>query len=515
LGYMLCVSPQTTGAGKQAAQYNYFGERRQRNLQHSTCSHAGVEEDGAMAELFRAATLAQKEFGENVQAFDANFLGKVVVPGVIGRDIVAAALKQLRASKKTKEQKDRKDPAVSISISPSNLRVINCLSGDIMFTEFIKFISFIVIAEATAREDILAYIAVDDRLDRRNCFFYRMPVGEGRNMSAAMDAAFKSFFEAEQKLGKDPFKVIDQQREPASKILQSHQIHRSDLKAIKPIGAGQFGEVFLAIHNMIVNDTATSVKRAVKMLKSAAKPEDKKEFLRETETHIALNHPNLVKMIGVAVQQKPWLTVLEFAPYGDLRSVLMCAAEKKIELSPREMLTWSADLCSGLVYLSSKRLVHMDLATRNCLVAENNLVKIADFGLTRELPPGKTNFILRERVMLAFKWLALEGLLRKEFSEFSDVWSFAVVMWEIFMYGVTPYEDTEMREMPNLLKRGQRLDQPANCPRDVFALMVRCWLYEPTKRPKFEEMHGLLLQLREKSPPCHDRDIGYTVLSGK
>eukprot|EP00053_Salpingoeca_punica_P018360 m.179640 g.179640 ORF g.179640 m.179640 type:complete len:640 (-) comp17412_c1_seq5:477-2396(-) len=473
----------------------------------------GVEEDDALAELFRLATQKQKELGDNVKAFDANFLGKVVVPGVIGREIVTAALKELRGLRKG--NKDIKDPAVSISISPSNLRVINRLSGDVMFTEFIKFISFIVIAETSAKEDILAYIAVDDRLDRKNCFFYRMPVGEGHNMSAAMDNAFKIFFEAEQKHGKDPFKVIDPTREPASRILQGAQIHRADLKAIKPIGAGQFGEVFLAMHNMMINGQPTSVKRAVKMLKSGADAADKKEFLRETETHVQLSHPNLVKMIGVAVQQKPWLTVLEFAPYGDLRSVLMCAAEKKITLTPREMLTWCADLASGLVYLSGKRLVHMDLATRNCLLAENNVVKIADFGLTREMPEGKTSFILKERVMLAFKWLALEGLLRKEFSEFSDVWSFAVVMWEIYKYGTTPYEEVEMREMPNLLKRGQRLEQPDNCPREVFALMVRCWLHEPSKRPPFTELHATLTDMRNKSPMCPPRDIGQTVLSGK
>ena len=94
-------------------------------------------------------------------------------------------------------------------------------------------------------------------------------------------------------------------------------------------------------------------------------------------------------MVGVAVQQAPWLCVLEYMEYGDLRSVLKAAEGKGLELQLTDQLNWSRQLAAGCGWISKARLIHMDLAARNVLLGANNGVKVADFGMTQELPHGK------------------------------------------------------------------------------------------------------------------------------
>lgn len=161
------------------------------------------------------------------------------------------------------------------------------------------------------------------------------------------------------------------------------QVHRGDLKALKTIGAGQYGEVYLAIQTAQkpgpMGGGTIKIKRAVKMLKNNARREDKTEFLREAGTMLTLgDHENLVKMVGVAVQQAPWLAVLEFCQYGDLRDVVKTALGKGIKLEVGEQVSFSYQLACGCAHMAKHRLVHMDLAARNTLLSNDNRVKVSD-----------------------------------------------------------------------------------------------------------------------------------------
>ncbi len=150
------------------------------------------------------------------------------------------------------------------------------------------------------------------------------------------------------------------------------------------IGGGQFGEVYLADRYVKRPSGKTALERcAVKMLRNNATPADKTEFLREAETMLRLEHPNLVSIVGVAVQQAPWLVVLEFMQYGDLRSVLQGCQQKSVTATRLEQLHIMHQLSSGCAHMAAKRFVHMDLAARNCLVGSGLSVKVADFGLVR------------------------------------------------------------------------------------------------------------------------------------
>lgn len=108
--------------------------------------------------------------------------------------------------------------------------------------------------------------------------------------------------------------------------------------------------------------------------------------MKECETMVDLAHPGLVQLAGVALQQKPWLCVIEYMEYGDLKNVLQTCKEKNFEVTYREQLHISIQISSGLAFMASKRYIHMDIAARNCLLSKGNQAKVADFGLVRLLP---------------------------------------------------------------------------------------------------------------------------------
>lgn len=302
------------------------------------------------------------------------------------------------------------------------------------------------------------------------------------------------------------------------------------------------------------------LKRAVKMVRNNATMEDKSEFLREAETMMMLEHENLVKLIGedahwyfnirvvvssptllvtlgVAVQQAPWLAVLEFCEHGDVRSVVRACHQNRIRLTAEEQVSFSQQLAGGMAHLTAQRLVHMDLAARNCLLAHANVVKVADFGLTRKLDPGTNHLVLRERLKLPLKWLSLEALEKKVFGEASDCWSFGILMWEILSYGETPYvrvdffgtgsslltfvhscsyADIRTADVQNQVRNGVRLQMPPGSDRDFWAIITRCWSADPRARWTFARLQASLQDLLLRLPSGPKRDIGvYLKSKGK
>jgi len=286
------------------------------------------------------------------------------------------------------------------------------------------------------------------------------------------------------------------------------QIHRADLKAERILGSGQFGEVYLAIQ---VTPNKREIKRAVKMLKNGATPDAKTEFVQECNMMVlAGKHPNIVQMVGVALQQPPWLCVLEFLPYGDLQGLVSdLAAESKV-LELGVVLKLSEQLINGCAHLASKRIVHMDLAARNVLVGPNNLLKIADLGLAHEMVVDGEYYILPERIPLALKWMSPESMENLFFSEYSDVWAIGVTIWEIFSYGEMPLKTLKNSDVLNALKGGLRPRMPNNCPQAFWNLLSKCWMHKMNERPKFAELGEKLKPFLKKYPPTDplQKDIG-------
>jgi len=154
-------------------------------------------------------------------------------------------------------------------------------------------------------------------------------------------------------------------------------------------------------------------------------------------------------------------------------------------------LIHSLKLFAGMAYLSKQKIVHRDLAARNCMLDSYLCVKIADFGLSRDIyVEGLYRPDLNVNRFLPVKWMAPECFhtINPIFNTKTDVWSYGVLVWEIMTYGETPYGQKNIIIVIEELKNGYRLPQPVNCPEDVYNLMLRCWNINPSLRLSFNEI---------------------------
>lgn len=165
------------------------------------------------------------------------------------------------------------------------------------------------------------------------------------------------------------------------------------------------------------------------------------EFLKEAAIMHSIEHENIVRLYGVVLDTDSLMLVTELA---HLRSLLECLKDSGLRVSFLTVPTlceFAAQICQGMQYLESKRLIHRDLAARNILVFSKNKVKISDFGLSRALGVGKdyyqTNFNVNLKLPIA--WCAPECINFLKFTNASDVWAYGVCLWEMFSYGFQPW----------------------------------------------------------------------------
>ena len=294
--------------------------------------------------------------------------------------------------------------------------------------------------------------------------------------------------------------------------LQAFEYPRNDIVYVKDIGQGAFGRVFKAkAPNLYKNNDEKLV--AVKMLKEDASDDLQSDFEREASLMAEFDHPNIVKFLGVCAIGKPMCLLFEYMTRGDLNGYLrMCSPEMYINFRKRDLqfiegelvtldisdqLDIARQIAAGMVYLSEKNYVHRDLATRNCLITENLIVKISDFGLARsvhrlEYYKGSDNDAI------PIRWMPLESILYNKFSVESDVWSYGVILWEIFSFALQPYYGMTHEEVVEYLKEGKNLVCPENTPQPIYDLMLKCWQRKPNHRPKFQMLCNTVTQLHEE-----------------
>uniref|UniRef100_A0A4W2D5H3 Fibroblast growth factor receptor n=1 Tax=Bos indicus x Bos taurus TaxID=30522 RepID=A0A4W2D5H3_BOBOX len=279
------------------------------------------------------------------------------------------------------------------------------------------------------------------------------------------------------------------------------ELSRARLTLGKPLGEGCFGQVVMAEAIGIDKDRAAKpVTVAVKMLKDDATDKDLSDLVSEMEMMKMIGkHKNIINLLGACTQGGPLYVLVEYAAKGNLREYLRARRPPGTDYSfdtcrlPEEQLTFK-DLVScayqvarGMEYLASQKCIHRDLAARNVLVTEDNVMKIADFGLARDVH-NLDYYKKTTNGRLPVKWMAPEALFDRVYTHQSDVWSFGVLLWEIFTLGGSPYPGIPVEELFKLLKEGHRMDKPANCTHDLYMIMRECWHAAPSQRPTFKQL---------------------------
>ncbi|XP_027798590.2 tyrosine-protein kinase ABL1 isoform X2 [Marmota flaviventris] len=255
------------------------------------------------------------------------------------------------------------------------------------------------------------------------------------------------------------------------------EMERTDITMRHKLGGGQYGEVYEGVWKKY------SLTVAVKTLKEDTM--EVEEFLKEAAVMKEIKHPNLVQLLGVCTREPPFYIITEFMTYGNLLDYLRECNRQ--EVNAVVLLYMATQISSAMEYLERKNFIHRDLAARNCLVGENHLVKVADFGLSR-LMTGDT-YTAHAGAKFPIKWTAPESLAYNKFSIKSDVWAFGVLLWEIATYGMSPYPGIDLSQVYELLEKDYRMERPEGCPEKVYELMRACWQWNPSDRPSFAEIH--------------------------
>ncbi|XP_055611379.1 uncharacterized protein LOC129757985 [Uranotaenia lowii] len=256
------------------------------------------------------------------------------------------------------------------------------------------------------------------------------------------------------------------------------EIDRTSLKFVRKLGSGQFGDVWEGLWN---NTTPV----AIKTLKSGTM--DPKDFLAEAQIMKKLRHNKLIQLYAVCTLEEPIYIITELMKHGSLLEFLQ---GKGRNLKLPQLIDMAAQIAAGMAYLESQNYIHRDLAARNVLVGDNNIVKIADFGLARLIKEDE--YEARVGARFPIKWTAPEAANYSKFSIKSDVWSFGILLTELVTYGRIPYPGMTNAEVLTQVEHGYRMPQPPNCNAALYEIMLECWNKDPMRRPTFETLQWKL-----------------------
>ncbi|XP_023246091.1 vascular endothelial growth factor receptor 1-like [Copidosoma floridanum] len=181
-------------------------------------------------------------------------------------------------------------------------------------------------------------------------------------------------------------------------------------------------------------------------------------------------------------------------------------------LCSEDLLLWAYQVANGMEYLTQRKVLHCDLAARNILLAENNIVKICDFGLAKTLYKDE-NYKKQCDGKIPIRWMAIESIRDGVFSTMSDVWSFGVVLWEFFTLAEIPYSRMGFEKMYQKLIRGYRLGQPAYATKDIYDIMLHCWEEKPTSRPSFTILVESIRKLLQDNAETHFLRLYHGLMS--
>uniref|UniRef100_A0A4W6E6W1 receptor protein-tyrosine kinase n=1 Tax=Lates calcarifer TaxID=8187 RepID=A0A4W6E6W1_LATCA len=332
------------------------------------------------------------------------------------------------------------------------------------------------------------------------------------------------------------------------------------------LGSGAFGKVVEATaYGLGTDNNVTRV--AVKMLKPSAHSEEREALMSELKilSHLGY-HDNIVNLLGACTRGGPMLMITEYCSHGDLLNFLRAHAQDFLtsilsvdeveeeafyknmaaqnarlrsdsgisccseyqemlptlspgqthqgvqtdSLSVGDLMRFSYQVAQGLDFLSTRNCIHRDVAARNVLLTHRRVAKICDFGLARDIR-NDDSYIVQGNARLPVKWMAPESIFQCVYTVQSDVWSYGVLLWEIFSLGKSPYPNVAVdTNFYKMIKDGRHMAQPDFAPAEMYQLMTLCWSLEPTDRPTFNTIGQLinrLLPSTNDSSPHHGHKV--------
>ncbi|KAG5279103.1 hypothetical protein AALO_G00106120 [Alosa alosa] len=273
---------------------------------------------------------------------------------------------------------------------------------------------------------------------------------------------------------------------------------RANLSNITTLGKGEFGEVFLAKVKLSEDED-----EAVVLVKSLQTRDEQlqQEFRREADMFSKLCHANIARILGMCREVDPHYMILEYADMGDLKQFLRNSKSKdeKVKvLSTKQKVSVCLQVAKGMEHLSNQRFVHKDLAARNCLISSKRHVKISALCLSKDVYHSEYHHY--RQAWIPLRWLPAEAVFEDDFSTKTDVWAFAVLVWEIFSFGELPYAPLADDKVLEGLQEGKlKLPPPHGCPSRVYKLMMRCWAPSPKDRVSFSDIVTALSELPSES----------------
>ncbi|XP_058837677.1 mitogen-activated protein kinase kinase kinase 9 isoform X2 [Topomyia yanbarensis] len=251
--------------------------------------------------------------------------------------------------------------------------------------------------------------------------------------------------------------------EMKSKQTEDWEIPFDSITDLAWIGSGAQGAVFRGqLRNELV---------AVKKVRDVKETDIK--HLRK------LDHENIVKFKGVCTQAPVFCMIMEYCPFGPLHQIL---ADGRDIIYPNRLVSWSQQIAHGMQYLHSHKIIHRDLKSPNILIGVGEVIKISDFGTSREWNEISTKMSFAGTVA----WMAPEVIRNEPCNEKVDIWSYGVVLWEL-LTGEVPYKNVDSSQIIfGVGNNSLYLPIPASCPEGFKLLLKQCWSPKPRNRPSFK-----------------------------
>ncbi|XP_065103028.1 protein-tyrosine kinase 6 [Paramisgurnus dabryanus] len=311
-------------------------------------------------------------------------------------------------------------------------------------------------------------------LDQSNVFF---------NLEELVEHYSRNSLDCGTQLTKPCIKPEPKPQDLSHLTVDEWELPKEQFTLEEQLGNGYFADVYRGKYKGVVNV-------AIKILKQNASM-DHREFLLETQILKKLRHKHLITLYAVCTSCTPFYIITELMEKGNLLSFLRGQEGRKLE--PHTLTDMASQVADGMAYLEEQSSIHRDLAARNVLVGQNNICKVADFGLARIV---KEPIYTSEDKKIPYKWCAPEAISHGRFSNKSDVWSFGVLLYEIFSYGGVPYPAHSNREVYHLIGSGYRMPAPDKCPSHIYDIMLMCWNFPAEKRPDFKELKKMLINTK-------------------